>query len=128
VVKRPLAQRSKKEIYLLPGQQLSCNTATGIAKVVQIAGTEGAAGILAPGSRTGVAATFDQAPLDSVLLAISEGYGVHLQYNQEQMSAMLFSGSIRETDSLSQVLKRIAVLYNLSVKPSAKQFIIRKSH
>lgn len=128
VVNRPLAQQGRKEIYLLPGQQLSCNTTTGIAKVVQMNGTEAGTGMLALGSRTGLAATFDQAPLDSVLHTISEGYGVHLKYNQEELSAMLFSGSIRETDSLSQVLKRIAILYNLSVKQSAKQFIIRKSH
>ena len=128
VVKRQLAQHSRKEIYLQPGQQLSCNTTTGIARVAQITGTEAGTGPLALGSRTGVALTFDQAPLDSVLQTISEGYNVHVQYNQEEMSAMLFSGSIRETDSLSQVLRRIAVLYNLSVKPSTKQFIIRKSH
>lgn len=128
VVKRPEAQRGRKEIFLLPGQQLSCNTTTGIARVVQITATETSAGTLALGSRTGLAATFDQAPLDSVLHTISEGYGVHLQYNRGEMSAMLFSGSIRETDSLSQVLKRIAVLYDLSVKPTTKQFIIRKSH
>lgn len=128
VIKRPVTQRGRKEILLLPGQQLSCNTTTGMARVVQITGTEAGGGTLALGSRTGLATTFDQAPLDSVLHAISEGYGVHLQYNRKEMSAMLFSGSIRETDSLSQVLKRIAVLYNLSVKPTAKQFIIRKSH
>lgn len=128
MVLRPVAQRGRKEIFLLPGQQLSCNTTAGTARVTQISGTATSAGTLALGSRTGVAATYDQAPLDSVLQTISEGYGVHLQYNREEMSAMLFSGSIRETDSLSQVLKRIAVLYDLSVKPSAKQFIIRKSH
>lgn len=120
----------KNEIYLLPGQQVSCNMATGRAKIRQISGgTEAVREAVQPsGTRTGFAASFDQAPMDSVLNIISKGYGVNLKYDQEELSAMLFSGSIRETDSLSQVLKRIEVLYNLSVKPAGKQFIIRKSH
>lgn len=121
---------NRKEIYLLPGQQVYCNIATGKASIRQITGGAEAAGTagLAPGSRTGFAATFDQAPMDSVLDIISKGYGVNIKYDREKLSAMLFSGSIRDTDSLSQVLKRIEVLYNLSVKPTGKQFIIRKSH
>ncbi|HEY0612506.1 MAG TPA: DUF4974 domain-containing protein, partial [Chitinophaga sp.] len=109
---------------------VSCNIATGKASIRQITGGAKAAGTagLAPGSRTGFAATFDQAPMDSVLDIISKGYGVNIKYDREKLSAMLFSGSIRDTDSLSQVLKRIEVLYNLSVKPTGKQFIIRKSH
>jgi ferric-dicitrate binding protein FerR (iron transport regulator) len=129
VVKGFAAHNGRKEIYLDPGQQLSCNIVTGKTKTGQITeriptGT----GVPVPGSRTGFAASFDQAPLDSVLNTISKGYGVHVQYDRKELSAMLFSGSIRETDSLSQVLKRIGVLYNLSVKPAGKQFSIRKSH
>lgn len=122
-----------KEVYLLPGQQvISCNIASGGVKFQPVTTANDNAGTMdkttASGSRTGFTATFDQMPLDTVLSTIAKGYGVQLQYDREKMSVMLFSGSIKETDSLSQVLKRIGVLYNLSVKPAGRQIIIRKSH
>lgn len=121
-----------KEIYLLPGQQVACNVAGGTTVFRQVTAIDGPYGtkerVTGAGSLTGFAATFDQAPVDTVLNTIARGYGVPIKYDQKKMSAMIFSGSIRETDSLSQVLKRIAVLYNLSVKPDGQHFIIRKSH
>jgi hypothetical protein len=111
---------------------VACNVAGGKAVFRQVTAIDGADGakerVAGAGSLTGFAATFDQAPLDTVLNTIVRGYGVPIKYDREKMSAMTFSGSIRETDSLSQVLKRIAVLYNLSVKPDGQHFIIRKSH
>jgi ferric-dicitrate binding protein FerR (iron transport regulator) len=122
----------RREVYLMPGQQLSCKLTAGSVKFQPLTDANGDAiemnnAALAL-SRSGFAASFDQEPLDTVLDLIAKGYGVQLQYDRTKMSAMIFSGSIRETDSLAQVLNRIGVLYNLSVKPAGKQIIIRKSH
>jgi hypothetical protein len=81
-----------------------------------------------PGSRTGFAVNFDEEPMVNVLGAIEKGYAVTLQYNKDELTDMNFSGRIRATDSLSQVLKRISILYNLSIKASGNKFIIQKTH
>ncbi|WP_188315892.1 FecR family protein [Chitinophaga agrisoli] len=120
-----------KDVYLLPGQQLSCNLATGKATLQSIAtngATAQAAAVPTLGGRTGFTASFDQAPMTAVLDSLQAGYDVPLKYNRNDMEDLLFSGSIRETDSLSQVLKRIALLYDLKIKPTDRQFIIRKNH
>ncbi len=120
-----------KDVFLSPGQQLSCNLLTGKATLQPIATEGGGLKVnTAPtlGGRTGFAASFDQAPMTAVLDSLRNGYNVPLKYNPEDMEDLLFSGNIRETDSLSQVLKRIALLYNLKIKPTDKQYIIRKNH
>ncbi len=41
---------------------------------------------------------------------------------------MIFTGRIREKDSLSQVLNRMSILHNLTIKETGSKFIIQKSH
>jgi hypothetical protein len=120
-----------QDVYLLPGQQVSCHISTGLATLQPATGLPAEAKRkrpLPPGSRTGFAAAFDQAPVTAVLDTIEKGYSVHIRYSSEEMANMLFSGRIRETDSLSQVLHRISALYNLSIQPTVKEYIIRKNH
>jgi transmembrane sensor len=115
-----------KEVFLTPGMQVTCNIETGKAMVQQPA----LAKEHAPswGSRTGVTASFTDEPIANVLAAIEKGYGVRLQYEKETLADMIFTGRIREKDSLSQVLNRISILYDLNIKEAGNRFIIRKSH
>ena len=124
VANRSLAQM--KNVYLTPGQQVLCNVATGTVTMhtdvpVKINSTS-------PGSRLGFAVNFDEEPMINVLNAIEKGYAVTLQYNKEELADMNFSGRIKATDSLSQVLKRMSILYNLNIKASGNRFIIQKTH
>jgi transmembrane sensor len=126
-----MAQHSSatiNDVYLLPGQQVTCNVITGIATLQKDKPSYDAGIKASPGSRTGFATTFEQEPMTAVLNAIEKGYSVHLQYNKDELADMLFSGRIREKDSLGQVLKRIAALYNLTVKATGKKYIIQKNH
>ncbi|GAA0553216.1 FecR family protein [Chitinophaga japonensis] len=120
------------DIYLLPGQQVSCDVALGKATLLDAAEqaqhTGVAAGNNTPGARTGFAAAFDQVPLPDLLDTIQSAYGVQVQYNRPELSDKLFTGKIRGTDTLSQVLKRIAILYNLQVKATGNTYIIQKTH
>lgn len=115
-----------KDVYLAPGQQVTCNVATGKATMQQpvLAGN----GAPSLGSRTGLAAAFTDEPVANVLAAIEKGYAVQLQYNKEALAEMIFTGRIREKDSLSQVLNRMSILYNLNIKATRNGFIIQKSH
>jgi ferric-dicitrate binding protein FerR (iron transport regulator) len=114
------------DVYLTPGMQVTCNSATGKTLVQQPALAKEHASSL--GSRTGVTASFTDEPIANVLAAIEKGYGVHLQYDKEIITDMMFTGRIREKDSLSQVLNRISILYDLTIKEAGNRFIIRKSH
>lgn len=64
----------------------------------------------------------------NMLKAIEKGYAVQLQYDKDAFADMIFTGRIREQDALSQVLNRMSILYNLTIKERGNKFIIRKSH
>jgi len=114
------------EVYLMPGMQVTCNIETGKARVQQPAPAKEPAP--ESGARTGFTASFTDEPIANVLAAIEKGYGVRLQYEKETLTDMIFTGRIREKDSLSQVLNRISILYDLNIKETGNRFIIRKSH
>lgn len=114
--------------YLLPGQLLQYDLTTGLAKLQTIKTT--AANIKAAkpsqGSKTGYEAVFDQVLLTEVLDSIQSGYVVPIHYNKKQLSDIYFSGNIRKTDSLAQVLKRIAMLHSLRINTTSKGYTIKK--
>ncbi|HEX6428325.1 MAG TPA: FecR domain-containing protein [Niastella sp.] len=115
-----------KDVYLIPGQRVNCNIATGLATMQKPALVKSNTRSLS--SRTGFAVAFSDEPMINVLNAIEKGYAVRLQYDKAELTDMIFTGRIREKDSLSQVLKRISILYDLNIKETGNQFIIQKSH
>ena len=115
-----------KDIYLTPGQQLTCDVLTGKTTLRQPALAKDHSPSL--GSRTGLALSFSDEPIVNVLIAIEKGYAVPLKYDKEVFADMIFTGRIRETDSLTQVLNRLFILYNLKIKEAGNKIIIQKSH
>ncbi|HEY1201020.1 MAG TPA: FecR domain-containing protein, partial [Niastella sp.] len=114
------------DVFLTPGQEVSCNIITGKTTMQHPVLVKTAAPLL--GSRTGLEAAFTDQPIVNVLNAIEEGYAVQLQYDKDALADMIFTGRIRAKDSLSQVLNRMSLLYNLTVKEKGNKFIIQKSH
>ena len=119
-----------KPVYLLPGQEVDYRIAEGLATLRAPLRVETPVKPVIPdyGSRTGWAAVFEQAGLATVLDSIGTGYRVSLEFDSASLSDVLFSGRIREKDSLSQVLQRIALLHDLEIKPNIRGFSIRKNH
>lgn len=111
-------------VYLTQGQEVTCDVHNGLAKIKQ---PEPLKKPVSPGARIGFAATFDQQPLPEVLDAIAKGYDVPIRYNKEALSDMVFSGSIRKTDSLAKVLQRMAALHNLTIKTTGKGYNINSN-
>lgn len=114
------------DVYLTPGQELSCNIITGKATIQRPVLAKSAAPSL--GSRTGLETTFTDEPIINVLNTIEKGYAVQLQYDKDALADMIFTGRIRAKDSLSQVLNRMSLLCNLTIKEKGNKFIIQKSH
>ena len=115
-----------KDVYLVPGQQVTCNITKGIATLHMPVLAKN--NVRSLGARTGLAVMFTDEPMINVLNAIEKGYAVRMQYDKAALADMIFTGRIREKDSLSQVLKRISILYDLNIKETGNQFIIQKSH
>lgn len=114
------------DVYLTPGQEVSCNIITGKATMQRPVLAKSTAPSL--GSRTGLETAFTDEPIINVLNTIEKGYAVQLQYDKDALADMIFTGRIRAKDSLSQVLNRISLLYNLTIKEKGNKFIIQKSH
>ncbi|TWF37289.1 FecR family protein [Chitinophaga polysaccharea] len=112
--------------YLQPGQQLTCNITTGIAHVQPQPGRPAAAPAVAFGSLQGFAATFDQTPLSAVLDSIAAGYHIHISRQPHVFDDIAFSGMIRDTDSLAQVLHRMAMLHDLKIISTSTGYRIEK--
>lgn len=114
--------------YLTPGQLLVCNAATGIARLQSPPEKTPVAPQIAFGSLRGFTATFDQAPLSDVFDTISRGYHVNIQLKAASFNDIAFSGVIRDTDSLLQVLHRIAMLHDLKITSTNTGYRIEKNH
>lgn len=114
--------------YLTPGQALVCNAATGMARLQSAPGKTVVAPAIAYGALRGFTATFDQAPLSAVFDTISRGYHVNIQLKANTFNDIAFSGVIRDTDSLAQVLHRIAMLHDLKIISTNTGYRIEKNH
>ncbi|MET3880728.1 FecR domain-containing protein [Chitinophaga sp. OAE865] len=114
--------------YLIPGQALVCNMATGMARLQSTPGKTVVSPAIAYGALRGFAATFDQVPLSGVFDTISRGYHVNIQLKTNTFNDIAFSGVIRDTDSLAQVLHRIAMLHDLKITSTNTGYRIEKNH
>ncbi|MEI3797752.1 MULTISPECIES: FecR family protein [unclassified Chitinophaga] len=114
--------------YLTPGQSLVCNAATGIARLQPIPEKTLVTPKIDFGSLRGFTATFDQAPLSNVFDTIARGYHVNIQLKAAAFNNIAFSGVIRDTDSLLQVLHRIAMLHDLKITSTNTGYRIEKNH
>lgn len=114
--------------YLTPGQALVCNITTGMARLQSTPGKTVVAPAIAYGALRGFTATFDQVPLSGVFDTISRGYHVHIQLKANTFNDIAFSGIIRDTDSLAQVLHRIAMLHDLKITSTNTGYRIEKNH
>lgn len=117
-----------EEVYLRPGERLTCDVRTGVFTREQAAVAKKKPGDLKKlsfASRKGFEIEFEEQPLTEVFRAIEKAYTVELDFNEQEIANRLFSGRIRKTDSLLQVLHRISLLNELSIKETSNGFIIQ---
>ncbi|WP_349314722.1 FecR domain-containing protein [Chitinophaga sp. MM2321] len=121
-----------KTIYLTPGQLVTCETGTGITHLrTQKIATRPIVEkkpVIVWGSLRGFTATFDQTPLSDVFDTIEKGYHIKISVQAAVYRDIAFSGVIRDTDSLAQVLHRIAMLHDLRITSTHTGYRIEKNH
>jgi ferric-dicitrate binding protein FerR (iron transport regulator) len=69
---------------------------------------------------------FNNQPLAQVFKQLEEMYGVHINYSEKDIEKMYFIGKFSKNDSVSNILKQIAALNNLTVTSQDNTYIIRK--
>lgn len=73
---------------------------------------------------TGLA--FKQAALEKVLKVLEDQFRIRIQFDQEELSGMLFTGSFNETDSVETILNIIGSINNLKIITSDRGFTVKK--
>ncbi|HVW61220.1 MAG TPA: FecR domain-containing protein [Puia sp.] len=116
VVKKEKQDRSFKDIYLMPGQQLTINKEDF---TIQIKDTRPAAGVEKPvtPSATQQALHFDSRPLTEIFSLLQKEYNVSISYDPATLQNMTFTGLLnRDKESLDSFLSTLCDLNDLSLK------------
>jgi transmembrane sensor len=123
------------DFYLLPGEELLYSNKQNTARVHRFVkdnttakrkeeeGTEDQP--LLPADK-GSWYMFNNQPLAQVFKQLEEMYGVHISYSGTDIEKMYFIGKFSKNDSVSNILKQIAALNNLTVTKQNETYIISR--
>lgn len=126
-----MVKANRKTLYMTPGQQVVCDVHTGTVKLAPAMAAVNKGPVMTAvnyGSLRGFSASFDQTPLSGVFDTIATGYHIRISGQAAACQDIVFSGVIRDTDSLAQVLYRIAMLHDLKITSTHTGYRIEKNH
>ncbi len=115
----------KKDIFLLPGEEMKYETGQMLATVSSFRDE-----MPLPKNGSAKAAVddedmaFDNAVLSEVMSKLSKHYRTHIEYRKTELANMYFSGRVLETDSLSVILKVIANMNGLQITKTTDGFMV----
>lgn len=120
-----------KNIYLSPGEQMVYDEANTIAKVSLIQAHNRMPGNKAIAENNEQRETpdsliFNGSPMAIVLQKLHDYYGVNIQFVDEDIKNISFTGVIVKKDSVQTILKVITQMNNLSVESTDSSFTISK--
>lgn len=117
------------KIYLSPGQLLNWNLNTGFPIVSksppEIKPVYLIKKVIKPSPKN-FKLVFEQKALPEVLAMIASGFNIPLNYNQDELKSLYYSGTIKSTDKPIRALERIAFLYDLTIKQDKTGYRITK--
>jgi transmembrane sensor len=123
----------KRSFYLLPGEELLYSNRQYTARVHRFINDNTPAKHreeenaedqpLLPADK-GSWYMFNNQPLAQVFKQLEEMYGVHISYSEKDIAKMYFIGKFSKNDSVSNILKQIAALNNLTVTKQSETYII----
>lgn len=130
------AIRKMKDIYLLPGQELVYGDQT-LAKVNRFKPTKAgpeqilkvesvADNPLLPKQVDTPWFMFNNQSLENVLIDLSALYNVEIVYDEKDIQNIYFTGKYNKSESLANILKRIATLNNLTITKKDSAYIISR--
>ncbi len=135
VVIRTTDSSSKKwkNIYLLPGEQMTCDAKDAVAKVSEIKKGETAATnkLIQKSntqSETADSLFFNGTAMQDVLQKLHSYYGVNIQFNLSDVKHISFTGTIGKKDSVESILNILTQMNRLTLEKSGETFIISKQN
>lgn len=117
----------KKDIYLLPGQQMRYDPVASMVKVSGKGIDEQPRSAPAVAHDAGKQMVFDNTPLQQVFDKIAQQYKTTITYTTGDLKGMSFSGILFHNDSLPVILQAIARMNELSVTDVPGGFNIEKA-
>jgi len=126
------AKKLKKDYVLIPGQEIVYNRSNGdvlvrsFAKALAGKQEQQIENIEVPDNYSGSWFMFNNQPLPDVFDQLQALYGVDIKYNRRDLDKMYFIGKFDQTDSINQILKKIAVLYQLKVSRHDNKYTITR--
>jgi len=134
----PIHPKLKSNFYLVPGEELLYSTLQNTASVRRFIGDNTTAKNKEhnehstadqpslPVGDKGSWYMFNNQPLAQVFKQLEELYAVDIVYSEKDIEKMYFIGKFSKTDSVSNILKQITGLNNLTVTRQNNAYIIRK--
>lgn len=128
-------KRMKKDVYLLPGQEFVYDKNSAKVKGFKLNTSGTPAEIMTSEQKEnpsipqsqGSWYMFNNQTLAQVLDQLSEMFDVTIQYQQQDVRNIYFTGKYNRTDSLETILKDIGILHKLTInKLDDSTFIITK--
>lgn len=122
-----------KNIYLLPGEQMTYNEKDAVAKVSQIESKKTIASNKAvrkssTQTETEDSLLFNGTAMQDVLQKLHTYYGVNIQFNPSEVKHISFTGTFAKKDSVENILKILTQMNGLSVQKQNDAFIILKQN
>lgn len=125
-------RRLKRDYVLIPGQEIVYNRRNGDVLVRSF--TQPLIGkqeqqvenIEVPDNYKGSWFMFNNQPLPDVFDQLRALYGVDIKYNRRDLDKMYFIGKFDQTDSINQILKKIALLYQLKVSRHDNKYTVTR--
>ena len=114
----------KKDIYLLPGEEMVYNSSQKLAKVNRPELSTEKPDYFVRTEEL----VFVNRPLKEVLDKISQVYKVKIQYNEADLEGLSFTGSLSASDSLAVFLKLVVRMNGLSITEGPDVYMILKSN
>ncbi|MBS1663690.1 MAG: DUF4974 domain-containing protein [Bacteroidetes bacterium] len=126
-------QKWEKPVYLTPGQTLLFDRSIASFKITNPARRAVEKHETKDTLNTWMASNgtnwymFNNQSLSTVFEQLEELYNIRIIYNQSDVNNVYFIGRFEKTDSVEEILNRIALLKKLHIRRQGKTFVITKS-
>lgn len=124
VVVKPITVQAgaAKDIYLVPGDQLTVNVHNFKTQIAR--GKPADTLLKAAPLKKEVLLEFDREPLTKVLNKLTQEYGTAIEFDETLLSEQSFTGNLKTDEPLEKILQNIALLNNLTITRTPKGYSV----
>ncbi|MBC9909303.1 FecR family protein [Chitinophaga varians] len=116
---------NNEDVYLLPGEAYAINTITRSFDISK-SGNAGKAAVSKAPEVNNVVLSFNNEPLDQALHTLGAHFKTTVCFQQEDVSALYFTGKVLKKDSLKSILAAICAMNQLELRATGDSIIISK--